>query len=135
MYLVNRNRFDLPGFRFWSNPTQWNEDSVVWSPRVDIEENEEGYILHADIPGMDKKDISLTVEDNVLTIKGKREYENKKEDKNEFFLERAFGNFKRSFKLPQRVAKEKIKADYNNGVLTVTVPKAEETKPKLIEIQ
>jgi len=149
MKLVKRDRkydeLDFPRAfsRLWED--FWNdslslfnsldEDSVVWAPRMDVEETEDAYVIHADLPGIDKKDLNISLQDNVLTIKGERKHENKKETKNRFYLERAYGNFYRTITLPEKVKEEEIKAKYKDGVLTITLPKSEEAKPKLIEIQ
>jgi HSP20 family protein len=109
------------------------EDSVTWSPRVDIQESEEHYLVRADIPGLERDDISVSVENRVLTLKGERRRE-KTDDRENRLLERAYGQFKRSFRLPSKVENEKIKADYKNGVLTITIPKAKEAVPRKIEI-
>lgn len=149
MKLVKRergvNELDFPRAftRLWED--FWNEslsmfgrmeeDSIVWAPRMDVEETDDAYIIHADLPGIDKKNLHISLQDNVLTIKGERKYEEKKETKNHFQLERAYGNFYRTITLPEKVKEEEIKAKYKDGVLTITLPKSEEAKPKMIEIQ
>jgi HSP20 family protein len=141
MYLVRRNHnnyLDWPSFvnrhfgNFW-NETE--EDSVVWKPRMDVKETKEAYELLADLPGLSKKDINISLNDDVLTVKGERKTEEKKEDEDRYYAERTFGSFSRSFKLPTKVASEKIKAEYKNGVLRLTLPKAEEAKPHEITVQ
>jgi HSP20 family protein len=112
----------------------FEEDSVVWSPRVDVEENEEAVVVHADLPGIDKKDLSVNLKDNLLTIRAERKCENENKAKTYCRSERAFGTFQRSFALSERVKAEAIKADYKNGVLTVTLPKSAEEKPREISI-
>ena len=110
-----------------------NSDSV-WSPTVDISETEESYEVKAEIPGLKKEDIKLSVEDNVLTLSGERKVEKETEKKNYHRLERAYGKFERSFRLPREVDSESIKASYKNGVLTVQIPKSEAVKPKEIAV-
>jgi len=122
------NSFAPAPFRFFE------EDSVVWSPRVDVEETDEAVVVHADLPGIDKKDLSVNLKDNLLTIRAERKNEKEEKGKNYYRSERAFGTFQRTFTLSERVKSDAIKADYKNGVLTVTLPKAEEVKPRDITI-
>ena len=110
-----------------------NSDSV-WSPTVDISETEDQYEVKAEIPGLKKEDIKLSVEDSVLTLSGERKVEKKSDKKNYHRLERAYGRFERSFRLPREVDSESIKASYKNGVLTVQIPKSEAIKPKEIAV-
>jgi len=144
MWLVKRDRDEMAR-QPWSGDW-WNfgwpmmqhffeQDSVVWSPRVDVEETENAVLLHADMPGIDKSNLKVQLENNTLIIRGERKYE--KEDKSDkhFRSERAFGTFQRTFSLSDRIKAAEIKADYKDGVLTVTLPKAEEVKPKEIEIK
>ena len=111
-----------------------NASDSVWSPSVDISETENQYEVKAEIPGLKKEDIKLSVEDNVLTLSGERKYENETEKKNYHRIERAYGKFERSFRLPREVDAGNIKANYKNGVLTVHIPKVEAVKPKEIAV-
>ena len=105
-----------------------------WTPAVDIFETEHELIVKADLPDIDPKDLDIRVENNILSIRGERKFESKvSEDKN-LRVERAYGAFSRSFSLANTVNSEAIKADYQNGVLTLTVPKREEAKPKQIKV-
>ena len=105
-----------------------------WAPAVDIFETEHELIVKADLPDIDPKDLDIRVENNILSIRGERKFESKvSEDKN-LRVERAYGAFSRSFSLANTVNSEAIKADYQNGVLTLTVPKREEAKPKQIKV-
>jgi len=106
-----------------------------WAPAVDITEDNDAFIVTADLPGMSKKDISISIKENMLTVSGERKIEKKDESKNYCRTERRFGSFKRSFQLTDQVIADKITAAFKDGVLTVTVPKAEEVKPKEIEIK
>ena len=108
-----------------------------WSPAVDIFDNAGEIVLKAELPGLKKEDIDINVEDNLLTVRGerKREKEVTDNDKGVFRSERAFGSFSRSFTLPTTVAVDKINASYKDGVLTLTLPKAEEAKPRQIAIE
>ncbi|MEI6092859.1 MAG: Hsp20/alpha crystallin family protein [bacterium] len=105
-----------------------------WAPAVDIVDKGEKYLIKADLPGVDEKDISLEVQDGVLTIKGERKNEHEEEFDNVYRSERSYGSFLRSFNLSD-IKEENIKAEYKNGILTVELPKAEEKKAKRIEIK
>ena len=106
----------------------------VWAPRVDIVEKEKEYMFLAELPGMDKKDIKLTIENNVLTMTGERK-EEKMEKGAEFSRrERFVGKFERSFALPEDVDLDKVKAKMNNGVLEISIAKRPESLPRGIEI-
>jgi len=107
---------------------------TAWAPSVDIYENEHELIVKADLPGIDPKDLDIRVENNILTIRGERKFEEKVNDNNSLRVERAYGSFSRSFALSNTVNSEAIKADYQTGVLTLTVPKREEAKPKQIKV-
>ena len=104
------------------------------TPRVDIAENEQAFILQAELPGMKREEISVSLEDGVLTLSGERKTENEKEGPNYVHRERNTGSFKRTFRLGKEVKADKISAAYKDGVLTVTLPKAEEVKPRQIEV-
>lgn len=105
-----------------------------WSPKVDIYESENEIILEAELPGMDREDFEVSIENNVITLKGKREFEKKEEGDNYHRVERSYGTFTRSFSLPRTVSAEQTKADFRNGVLTVTLPKREEAKSRKIRV-
>ena len=121
--------------RFMDWPRVWEEDSVVWAPRMDVKETKNAFEIKADLPGMKKEDIKISIEDGVLTIKGERRYEEEQKDEDRYYMERAFGTFSRSFTLPTKVNEKDIKATYKDGVLSITLPKAEDAKPKEIEIR
>ena len=118
--------FDFPGLRTANGE---------WLPAFDVSETEDEVIVKAELPGMDVKDIDITLTDGLLTIKGERKME--KEDKKENYhrIERQFGSFSRSLKLGTNVKADSIDAGYKDGILTVTLPKAEENKPKKIEVK
>ena len=107
----------------------------AWQPALDVEEKDDAYIVRMDLPGMDKKDIHLTIDNNVLSIRGERRREKEEKDANYYCSERYFGSFQRSFTLPSQVDEDKIKAEYKHGVLTITLPKTEEAKAKIVKIQ
>lgn len=105
-----------------------------WVPAVDVRETDDSFVFTAELPGLTKKDVSITLEDNVLTLTGERQFE-KEEGKNEFRrIERSYGRFTRSFTLPNDVDNDNVQANYADGLLTVTVPKTEKSKPRQIEI-
>ena len=105
-----------------------------WSPAVDIYETEGELVVKADLPDVNEKDIDIRVENNMLTIRGERHFEDKVNKDNYLRVERSYGTFARSFSLPNTVNTEGIHADYHNGLLTVHMPKREESKPKQIKV-
>jgi HSP20 family protein len=107
---------------------------TAWAPAVDIYENEHELVVKADLPDVDPKNLDIRVENNILSIRGERKFENKVSEENYLRVERAYGSFSRSFSLANTVNPDGIKADYQNGVLTLNVPKREEAKPKQIKV-
>ncbi|MFW5959490.1 MAG: Hsp20/alpha crystallin family protein [Chitinivibrionales bacterium] len=107
---------------------------TTW-PEVDVVEEKEGYRLSADIPGVDKDDIEISVENGTLRISGEKKQENKEEKQGYNHFERCYGKFERSFKLPEDADHEGITADYKNGVLNLHIKKSEKAKPRSIEIE
>lgn len=116
-------------------PALATQNGDTWVPDVDIRENKDAYLVEADVPGMDKNDIHISVADNVLTIKGERKREEKKEGDGYTRYERQYGSFERSFDLPGGIDESKVTAEFKDGVLCVTIPKPEETKKKQIEVK
>jgi HSP20 family protein len=106
----------------------------AWAPAVDIYETEHELVVKADLPDVDPKDLDIRVENNILTIRGERKFEKKVNEENYLRVERAYGSFARSFTLANTVNTDAIKADYQNGVLTLTIPKREEAKPKQVKV-
>lgn len=109
--------------------------TLDWMPPVDIKETDEALTISAEIPGLSKENVSITMENNVLTISGERKFEKDVEKENFHRIERAYGSFSRSFSLPANVATEKADASFKDGVLIVTLPKTEEAKPRQITIK
>jgi HSP20 family protein len=105
-----------------------------WAPAVDIFETEHELVVKADLPEIDPRELDIRVENNILTIRGERKFESKVSEDKYLRVERAYGSFSRSFSLANTVNSEAIKAEYQNGVLTLTVPKREEAKPKQIKV-
>jgi HSP20 family protein len=116
--------------RLFSEPA-----SRPWSPAVDIVETENELILKADVPDVDPKNVGIQLENGTLTLKGERKFEDQKNGKGFHRIERSYGSFVRAFSLPDTVDGERVRADYKNGVLTVTLPKKEVAKPKTINVE
>jgi HSP20 family protein len=106
-----------------------------WSPAVDIYETENELVLKADVPDVDPKDIDVRVENQTLTISGERKFELDQSSKGFHRIERSYGNFVRSFAVPNTFDTEKIGADFKNGVLTVSLPKKETAKPRQVKVE
>jgi HSP20 family protein len=117
-----------------STATQGQGKGTFWAPAVDISENGDSFVVHAELPGVKQEDIDIELEDSVLTLKGQRNFERKDEKENFHFVERSYGSFYRSFTLPRNVDPNGIQASFTDGVLTITVPKAEQAKPRKVEI-
>ena len=107
---------------------------TAWAPAVDIYETEHELVVKADIPEIKPEELDIRVENNILTIRGERKFEKKVNEDNYLRVERTYGSFARSFSLANTVNSEAIKADYKNGVLTLSIPKREEAKPKQIKV-
>jgi HSP20 family protein len=105
-----------------------------WAPEVDIYETENELVVKADLPDVNPQDLDIRVENNILTIRGERKFDKKVNEDNYLRIERSYGSFSRSFSLANSVNSEAIKADYQNGVLTLSIPKREEAKPKQIRV-
>src|SRR5260370_42285087 len=107
---------------------------TAWAPAVDIYETGQELVVKADLPDVDPKDLDIRVENNILTIRGERKFEKKVNEESYLRVERAYGSFARSFTLASTVNSEAIKTDYQHGVLTLSIPKREEAKPKQIKV-
>ena len=132
--LQNRfNRmFDDPFFRVG----RLDDDASMgmWNPTVDLYEKDDNFVIKAELPGVNKKDIMIDLKDRVLTLSGERSYDNEVNEENYYRRERSYGKFQRAFTLPADVDSDKIKAEFKDGVLQVEVPKPEERKPKQVTI-
>jgi HSP20 family protein len=112
------------------------EESVVtYSPRVDVVENKENFVVRAELPGLKKEDVKLTLENNVLTLSGEKRYEEKRDEDNFHLRESRYGKFERSFRLTDNIDRSNIAADYKDGVLTISLPKTKESQSKEINIK
>ena len=118
---------------FFGRATQ-EQNLTTWAPAVDIYEGEHELVVKADLPDVKPEELDIRVENNILTIRGERKFEKKVDEKNYLRVERAYGSFARSFSLANTVNSEAIKADYKDGVLTLSIPKREEAKPKQIKV-
>ena len=107
---------------------------TTWAPPVDIYESEHDLVVKADLPDIKPEELDIRVENNILTIRGERKFEKKVDEGNYLRVERSYGSFTRSFALANTVNTEAIKAEYKHGVLTLTIPKREEAKPKQIKV-
>ena len=106
-----------------------------WTPLVDISEDDKEYVVTAELPEMKKEEIKINVLDDILSISGERKYEKEEKGKKYHRVERAYGNFMRSFTLPENADGSKVHAEYKDGVLKVHLPKSEKAKPKAIEVK
>jgi len=131
MFNSFENRFGIS-----RNKDEENEyENAVWMPLTDIYEDKEKYTLKLDLPGIKKDDVKISFVDNKLSISGERSQESEHKDSKCHRIERSFGRYYRSFNLPENVQSDKIIAEFKDGQLTISVPKAEEAKPKEIEIK
>ena len=132
-FLPSRDIFDH-FFDDWSVPSLFGEDKT-WMPAFDITENEKEYIVTAELPGIDPKEIDVTLTDGILSVKGEKKEEKEDKEKDYHRVERRYGSFHRSFRIPGEVKSDKVDANFKDGVLRLTLPKAEEAKPKKIEVK
>ena len=133
---AKRDQFDDWFRALWRFP--WGAagtESMEWGPAVELTEENGAYRLTAELPGIRREDVEITLEDNVLTLKGKKEEEKEEKDKQYHLSERRYGEFQRSFLLPRSVATDEIRAEMKDGVLTVTLPKSQEAMGRRIEIK
>jgi HSP20 family protein len=121
----------------WGRTRQGEGDTISgsWLPAVDVRETKDSLEIQAELPGIDAKDVEVSVANGLLTLKGSREFEKATEGQTYHRVERAYGAFERSFTLPTNVNPEKIEASFRQGVLHLTLPKREEAKPKSISIK
>jgi HSP20 family protein len=145
MNLVKWNPYDeMTGLRHRFNrlldprlPSLWDLEATAadsWRPVVDIYEQDDAYVIKAELPGVEKKDISVELKGRTLVVKGERTSENEVKEGHYYRRERTFGKFQRAFSLPEALETDKIKAEFKDGVLRLTVPKREEVKPKQVTV-
>lgn len=142
--LIPTTRSDWPSLRelegrmnriFAGFPLEPEQAGVAWTPAVDLHETDDAYTLEVDLPGMKKEDIELSITDDVVTLKGSRKQETEKKTDRYHRVERSYGSFQRSFRIPGGIDSGKVEACFDQGVLKITLPKPEERKPKQIEVK
>jgi HSP20 family protein len=135
--MLNQLRREMD--RMFEGAGEGEENSAIatsdWVPAVDIKETKDAFVLHADVPGVDPKDIDVHMENGILTIKGERESEKKEEKEGYKRVERQYGSFYRRFSLPDTADAEKIAAKCKNGVVEITIPKKEAVQPRKISVE
>ena len=132
------DRFGFPSLRrmFDMEPAWRSAGSFTFSvPAIDMSEDEKAYKISAELPGLDAKDVDVSVSGNMLVLKGEKRQEKEEKDKNYYFSERAYGSFQRAFELPASVEQDKISADFSKGVLTITMPKTPDAQKQQKKIE
>ena len=122
---------------FFDSPSKGNGSRAVmrrWIPAMDVAQSDDHYVLRADLPGLTESDVKIELEDNVLTISGERKAEHEERKEGYYRVERSSGSFSRSLTLPEGVDADGIKANFDNGVLEVRIPKPEQHKPRKVQI-
>jgi HSP20 family protein len=119
--------------RNWVSPVSFSE--FDWNPSIDVSESENDIVVKAELPGVDSKDVEISVDNNNLIISGEKRQEEEEKDRNYYRLERSYGSFRRSFALPPDVDVDKIRASSKDGVISVVIPKSGEKKSKKVEIE
>jgi HSP20 family protein len=132
-----RMRRDMDRFwdSFFQRGVRRTDEDAEWLPSLDVAETKDEIVVKAEVPGMDPKDIDISLSDGLLTIKGEKKQEREEKEEDYHLVERSYGTFTRSIRLPKEVRRDKISASYKNGVLKVTLPKSEEAKQKEIKIK
>ena len=119
----------------WSRESGEELREGLWQPAVDIYEDETSVVIKAEVPGIDQNEIEVRIEDNTLTLRGERKHDTTIQKENYHRVERYYGSFQRSFALPHTIDQGNVQATCEKGILTVTLPKREETKPKQIKVE
>ena len=130
-----RREMDRLFERFFGELPGLELPGMAWAPHLDMKETKDSLVITAELPGMEAKDLDISVSGNTLTIKGEKKREKEEKDEHHHLIERSYGAVSRMIELPAPVAPEKIKAAFKNGVLTITLPKTEEAKRKAIPIK
>jgi HSP20 family protein len=120
--------------RFFGEPSAGERPAGMWTPRTNVTETKDSLTITAELPGLEAKDVDVALSGDMLTIKGEKKQEKEEKDEYHHMVERSYGAFSRMVRLPAPVTADKIKASFKNGVLTVTLPKTEEAKPKAIPV-
>ena len=135
MSLVLRNWEPYNLLREFDNVLRNRVQDGIWSPKVNIVENEKGYTISAELPGVSKDDIDIDLKDNTLSIKGEKKVESKDEKENYIRVESSYGKFERSFNVSDDIDRNSVNASFKDGVLTLVLNKKEESKPKQIKVE
>jgi len=135
MSLVLRNWEPFNLLREFDNVLRNRVQDGIWSPKVNIVENEKGYTISAELPGVSKDDIDIDLKDNTLSIKGEKKVETKDETENYIRVESSYGKFERSFNVSDDIDRNSVNASFKDGVLTLVLNKKEESKPKQIKVE
>lgn len=130
-----RDEMDKMWNRFFGEWPGMEPFKGEWAPSLDISETKDNIVVKAEVPGMDSKDIDISLANDVLTVKGEKKQEKEEKDENYHRVERSYGAFSRSIRLAREVQGDRIKATYKNGVLKITLPKSEEAKKKEVKIK
>jgi len=133
----NRSLFNLAESMFddfFGGDRMLSRSRDLWYPAVDIEEGKDAYRVIMELPGLNKEDVQISLEDGLLIVKGEKKFEEEKKDVNYHSYERRFGKFERVFRINSDIKQDKVEASFKDGVLTIEMPKAETAKPKQIEI-
>jgi HSP20 family protein len=130
-----RTEMDNLWNRFFGETALARRVGEEWWPTVDMSETKDSFIVKAELPGLDAKDVEVSISGDVLTIKGEKKKEEEEKDEHHYRAERYYGSFQRSFQLPTSIKADKIEAAFDKGVLKVTLPKVEEAKKKKIEVK
>jgi HSP20 family protein len=130
-----RQEMDRVFDRFFEPRWEEFETAGQWAPKVDISESKDAVVVKAEIPGVEQKDINVSLQDQVLTIKGEKHHEKEEKDEKYHRIERSWGAFTRAFRMPAAVAGDKVTATFKDGTLTVTLPKAPEAKGTTIPVK
>jgi HSP20 family protein len=121
--------------RFWEGDVSELVPVGEWTPRMDLSETKDALVVRTEIPGIDAKDVQISLQDQVLTIKGEKKQEKEEKDEHHYRIERSYGAFARSLRLPAPVEREKVTAKFKSGLLTITLPKAPSAKETTIPIK
>ena len=130
-----RREMDRVFERFFGEMPRLDLSGAGWAPHLDMTETKECLIVKAELPGLEVKDLDITISGNTLTLKGEKRQVKEEKDEHHHLIERSYGGFARTVELPAPVAADKVKAAFKNGVLTITLPKTEEAKRKAISIE
>jgi HSP20 family protein len=130
-----RREMDRMWDRFFGEAPLGRRIGEEWWPSVDVSETKDNLVVKAELPGLEAKDVDVSISGDVLTIKGEKKKEEEEKDEHHHYVERCYGSFQRSFRLPTNVKSDKIDASFEKGVLKVTLPKVEEAKKKKIEVK